>query len=142
MDGGSRIAFARFGPASPCAASTYSFTMKPNGNDVQSLGFDCATNSEPSWSPNTLSIAAAATVSGTTDIFATPSFFIGKSIRLTDLADNDDDPAWSPNGKEVAFGHDEGNGGLYLVSPSSPQNETAIPHTASVNGAYPAWQPR
>ncbi len=57
-------------------------------------------------------------------------------VKLTDLPGQDEAPAWSPDETKVAFDDD----GLWIVDVAVPLTESAIPNTADVDGALPAWQ--
>ena len=62
------------------------------------------------------------------------------NVQLTNLPNQDEDPAWSPDGSMVAF--DDADSGLWIVDVDTPLVETAIPNAADVHGANPAWQPK
>jgi TolB protein len=61
-------------------------------------------------------------------------------VRLTESRGLDDYPAWSPDGKRLAFtSNRDGNLEIYTIEPDgkNPRNETQ--HSAIDN--FPAWSP-
>ncbi|CAN5300330.1 hypothetical protein BH18ACT10_BH18ACT10_03950 [soil metagenome] len=57
------------------------------------------------------------------------------------MADDDFQPAWSPDGAKIAFGS---NGEIYTMNASDGSNQTNITNTNSTTSAtelYPDWQP-
>jgi Tol biopolymer transport system component len=116
--------------------------MTPGGDQRQLLPFGCNTAFGPSWSPNGRRLAYASyPPAGNTDIYVGPrSGDAMREVQMTDLGPYDEEPTWAPNGDKIAFS-DQDNG-LWTVDVGTPLAETAIPNTADVNGAQPAWQPK
>jgi TolB protein len=62
-------------------------------------------------------------------------------LRLTNDPADDRDPAWSPNGRNVALAsHRDGNWEIYVEDVNNPQNIQRMTYDLSFQG-HPAWSP-
>lgn len=104
---GDRILFQRREPESD---NWDIYTMDPDGDDVQQLTTDPASDTDAAWSPDGRWIVYSSD-QGELD---TPSLFIihidgGEPIQLTDDDERyDGAPSWSPDGDRIAFESHEG----------------------------------
>ena len=76
---------------------------------------------------------------GQTDIWAVP---VGSRtpIRITNSADDDRDPAWSPDGRRLAYAsRQDGNWEIYIYD-TATGNTTRMTYDLSFQGA-PSWSP-
>src|SRR5690606_17216375 len=68
----------------------------------------------------------------------------GQTLRLTAHPEPDFSPAWSPDGRRIAFvSWRDGSQDIYVVSLDDPRDEAAINITNSPgrNEDHPAWSP-
>ena len=123
------------------------FTMKADGSDVQLLTLKTDSHLYPSWSPDGKHIVYAANDLNKRDIYVIDAD--GKNLKnltpnLTNSSSGDPayntQPAWSPDGKYIAFrsdatGHEE----IYVMKAdgSNMQQITNL----QANLFYPAWSP-
>ena len=68
----------------------------------------------------------------------------GGELRLTDSANTDREPAWSPDGSKIAFWSNRPGGGLFVMD-ANGDNEVLIPANTSdnvkTNASFPNWSP-
>jgi Tol biopolymer transport system component len=81
------------------------YTMNPDGSDVTQLTAAAGANSVISdWSPDGSRIAFDSDRTGAVEIFTMKSD--GSEVQqVTDLRGFSGDPSWSPNGRQLVFGH-------------------------------------
>ena len=77
---------------------------------------------------------------GNDDIWATNLDGTNVPLRLTDNAANDNYPAWSPDGLQIAFVSDRDNNPEIYVMSVDNIVETRLTHNAAAD-SFPAWSP-
>lgn len=114
---GERRVTAGFEPAFSPDGATVAFTCVPSegvteicsigvdGRGRRQLTTDSVENASPSWSPRSLRIAYASTVTGFRQIHSMDSTG-AKRMRHTNSETDDAGPAWSPDGRRIAFVRD------------------------------------
>lgn len=109
--GGGRIAFVSDRDGSPQI-----YTMGADGSGQTRVTFRGSYNQTPSWCPrcDAPTIAFSGRDQGTFDIFTVE---VGTTAmrRLTQFQGSNADPAWSPDGRLIAFY--SSRGGIYLMNP-------------------------
>jgi Tol biopolymer transport system component len=91
---------------------------------------------EPNLSPDGKSLLYVAADGGDEDIFLQR---VGgeNAVNLTEaFADNDFDPAFSPDGERIAFGSGREGGGLFVMGATGES-----PKRIATEGAHPSWSP-
>ncbi|HYW10132.1 MAG TPA: hypothetical protein VE913_24405 [Longimicrobium sp.] len=102
------------------------------------FGFDGSIESTPSWAPTGARLAFMATTSGTADIFeltvpGTPTLLAGGNSA-------DFEPAFSPDGRFVAFGSDRsGNGGADVFILRFSDRQLTRLTTRAASEGQPTW---
>ena len=100
------------------------FTMAQDGSDQRRLTADLAADEAPAWSPAWSYLAFQSDRSGNWDIYSTPSTCADDEPgeadcaprRLTDDPADDLLPAWSPDGRVIAFvSTRDGNPEIYVM---------------------------
>ncbi len=114
---------------------------------VQLLTATSFTNFDPTWSPDSRSIAFSSTRSGGTDIYRM-SATGGESdtahfVRLTTDPAGDTTPAWSPDGSTIAFASDRtGNRETYLMRADTGETGGLTNITNNpADDRNPSWKP-
>ena len=112
--------------------------------------FATATNFDPTWSPDSQSLAFSTTLTGGHDIYVV-DISVGESsaMQLTTNAANDTEPAWSPDGSTIVFVSDRvtalnpsGKTQLYALPARTPESAGNVPVVISdgtANDSYPVW---
>jgi Tol biopolymer transport system component len=121
-----------------------------SGRRVREVPFpDLGEILNPSWSPDSRSIAFSATSGGRTDLFVF-DLTTGTTRRLTDDAFADLQPAWSPDGKRLAFVTDRFSTDLTLLKAGALQlalydlssgRTDALPAPTGGKTINPQWAP-
>jgi len=98
----------------------------------------------PSLSPNGKFLAFAAKVAGRFKIFVAElgagNRPIGPARQLTSGAGHDEQPAWSPDGKKLAYvSHEDKNVGLFVVNADGSGAAKAADLSLNFRDACPAW---
>jgi hypothetical protein len=128
------------------------YTMGPEGQDVQRVTHNPASDEAPAWSPGWSRIVFQSDRSGNWDIYSiradcTPPPQEGEAgrgscdlRRLTHDSADDMLPAWSPDGRYIAFvSTRDGNPDIYVMQ-NDGQNQTRL--TLNEAGDWrPAWLP-
>ncbi len=159
---GSRVAFVNYtddDPTAPLGKDYDVFVMNPDGSGLTRLTHDRAVDSSPSWSPDGSKIVFASDQAARTAKTCTPShgpgsvhplfcssqlYVIGADgageARLTpDLADASQ-PAWSPDGRFVAFVvHGASRDGDCVCVMNA--DGTGSRRSVAGSGAHPEWSP-
>jgi TolB protein len=142
-----RIAFVRgCGKFEPGGFSLDLYTVRVDGTRLRRL-VQSRTNEEwPSWSPDGSRIAFVSgepqwTKPGQRGDAAAELWVVGSDggglTRLTHNAVRDGGPAWSPDGKWIAFSRAvRGHNGIWLIGPDGRHA-----HPLDLPGGEPAWSP-
>jgi len=116
--------------------------------ELTRLTDDPAWDSDPDWSPDGSQIVFESTRDGNWEIYRMP--FSGKNfpeeddypnvVRLTDDAGNNWAPAWSPDGRRIAFTTDrDGNNEIYVMDADGSQLVNLTNNPA--DDRMPTWSP-
>lgn len=140
---GKRIAFVRVHPVT-LQADLY--VMRANGTDVVQLTNDAAQESTPTFSPNGQQIAFERWESGDREIYRIDVNGTGLVNLTNNPATDDEHPAWSPDGKLIAFGSERdgqdfaGEPDIYTMK---PDGSNVLRRTAILPGGaqHHAWSP-
>jgi len=130
-DGISQIAFAS--GAYPGAPSGGIKVMNADGSSVRTLT-SAGGDWNPAWSPGggMLAFESDRGHPSNGDIYV--MYYDGTGVRqLTSDASNDRQPAWSHDGRRIAFYRD---GGIYVMNAADGSDLTRV-----TEGAHPAWSP-
>jgi len=143
---GTKIAFAQRGEI-----GLDLYVMNADGSNVQRLTADGANNHYPAWSPDGTQLAFSTDAGdgsdGNTEIvvisidFSDPAnIAVTEKRAITTDPFQDDYPAWSPDGSQIAFSSNRN--GVWDIYIADPQGGSLIQMTAD-NGdnEAPAWSP-
>ncbi|PZC45956.1 MAG: Serine/threonine protein kinase [Chloroflexi bacterium] len=141
---GSQIAFV-----SPRAGSNDIWIMNADGSSPVALTMSPSTEFAPAWSPDGTRIAYASDQDGSIAIFVR-SVAAGPGgqapaqgappLRLTDATANDEHPAWSPDGRFIAFQSDrDGNLEIYVMNADGSSQRRLTDQAEADFGA--TWSP-
>jgi TolB protein len=117
------------------------YLMNADGSNPRRVSFTDSTYcTSPSWSPKGDKIAFVCRDGGNQIYISDPE---GKrAIQLT-FAGNNEDPAWAPDGRSLAFSSNLGRGGpRNVVVYSLLGNTTSQITFAKSEDSMPAWSPR
>jgi len=93
--------------------------------------------SYPSLSPDGSTVLYVRPVGGRSHIFSQPSIPGANAVDLTaDSPADDTQPAFSPDGKQIAFRSERGGGGIFIM----PADGSIVRRLTSF-GFHPAWSP-
>jgi Tol biopolymer transport system component len=124
------------------------YVMNDDGSGVTRLTNDPAFDWEPTWSPDGQRIAFTSNRDGNWDIYSTlaPHASAGVDadgsnvIRLTDNAAYDWQPAWSPDGKTIAFTSDRDGHWQIFAMNTDGSNVRRLTYSSG-DDRDPAWSP-
>ena len=133
-DGGS-IAFVSDREGSPQV-----FVMAAGGGGATRVSFNGSYNSTPAWSPaKGQRVLAYATRDGGSFDIVTLDLATKKMTRITQAEGNNEEPAFSPNGRAIAFARTGGGGSGVYIAPADGKGTAVKVHGGSVTGV--AWGP-
>lgn len=89
----------------------------------------------PEWSPDGDWVVYVSNEGGSMDLWKKP-LAGGKSEQLTTFEGNETDPAWSPNGRSIAFRKDGAESGLFIIPAAG-----GSAYQLTDFGRAPAWSP-
>ena len=122
------------------------YVIRPDGSQQNRLTSHTSGNLTPAWSPDGTRIAFASFRDDNPEIYTlnfADAMHAPESVsplRLTNNPAHDLKPAWSPDGKQIAFQSDRsGSFQIYVVNPDG--SGPLIRLTNSSENQYPAWQP-
>lgn len=115
------------------------YLIDHDGNIVDQLTDNSASDLTPTWSPDGTQIAFTSNVDGDYDIYVL-TLETGRSINLTNNSWDDIAPSWSPDGELIAFtSNRNANWDLYLMD-SDGDNPVRLTRDAVFEG-YSSWSP-
>jgi dipeptidyl aminopeptidase/acylaminoacyl peptidase len=94
------------------------------------------------WSPDAKQVAFVSNISGRNNLWVVPAES-GWPIQLTVSNQRQTSPAWSPNGRWIAYASDHDGDeqwDIFLVSPTTGQ-VTNLTNTPEISEENPAWSP-
>ncbi len=128
-DGGS-IAFVSDRDGSPQI-----FVMSASGGGATRVSFNGSYNSTPAWSPaKGQRILAYATRDGGNFDIVTLDLASKKATRITQSEGNNEEPAFSPNGRAIAFAKTGGAGSGVYIAPADGKGTAVKVYGGSVTG--------
>ena len=139
-----RISFVR---SSPDGRTRDLFVVNPDGSNQQQITRDVSVEGATSWSPNGRQIVAQASVDGVSRVVR---FTIGpdnkpvpsESVQLTaDITTDSVLPAWSPDGKQIAFQSKRDGGDYQVFVMDADGNNKRRLSDGKGYAAWPAWSP-
>lgn len=144
-----RIAFVRWGDGGDGVSGTQIWVADADGRNAHAITHLSANHSGPDWSPDGKRIVFSRTVErrGSKPFFAYDLFTMDPAGKhLVDLTDNRngvdaEQPAWSPDGKRIAFWRSQRNSdageGIYTIG----VNGKGLKRVTSGTVRSPSWSP-
>ncbi len=137
---GSRIVFT-----SPCAKKrdrypgSSLFIINLNNNEVTPLPASLEGNFDPAWSPKGDWIAYTSLINGQMQLMKINLASLAQ-VQLSAREYDDSNPAWSLDGKMIAFERLRGVSQIWLMDPDG-ENQRQFSLSGAVNNSNPAWRP-
>jgi TolB protein len=116
------------------------WVMNADGGDMRQVTNTNDIDAEPGWSPAGDTIAFHRTGSGITDILLVPAS--GGTPKRLSRAGDERMPAWSPDGRLIAFADFPAGGGspqLYTMRPDGSDVQLRTTEYTWNGGEHPAW---
>ncbi|MBC7265340.1 MAG: PD40 domain-containing protein [Chloroflexi bacterium] len=125
------------------------YVMDLHDGQVRRVTENLAYDGAPTWSPDGASIAFESYRDGNLEIYCVrlgdPVSRLhdgGRVVRLTDERADDYSPAWSPDGRHIAFvSWRDGNKEIYLLDPKHPEAGVINLTHHPADDDQPAWSP-
>jgi len=124
------------------------WVVNADGSGERRLTDEATRNEDPDWSPAGELIAFSRWQNNELgdleerseiDIYAVSAEGDAPK-RLTSLPGAEEDPAWSPDGKQIAFSADQGDGADIYVMDANGSHPQRLTHTEELE-FFPAWSP-
>ena len=139
---GSKIIFASNRDGNPVTPILY--TMNADGSGQKKLGlFAEVDGADPDWSEANNKIVFTRGTAAKRDIWVMDGgspFPLLTAKKLTDNIDDNTSPAWSPDGKQIAFNSDSNNNPNVFIMNADGSNVHRLTQDKSATG-FPAWRP-
>jgi len=138
---GSKILFSSNRDGNPVTPILY--TMNPDGSGQQKFGlFTDVDGSDPDWSAANNRIVLARGTAAKRDIWVMDGgspFPLLTAKKLTDNIDNNHNPKWSPDGRQIAFVSDTHGSDDVFIMNADGSNVRRLTYDESVDD-FPAWR--
>ena len=116
------------------------FTMPAGGGGATRVSFNGSYNSTPAWSPaKGQRVLAYSTRDGGNFDIVTLDLATKKLTRITQNEGNNEEPAFSPNGRAIAFARTGGSGSGIYIAPADGKGTAVKVYGGSVTGV--GWGP-
>jgi Tol biopolymer transport system component len=145
---GQRITWARLGPSDMLNV----WIMNADGSGAGIVPGTTSDGPQPSWSPDGYQILFADRLVRNTDIWKTDALTCDATgcpatttVQLTDDPAYDQAPAWSPDGRAIAFASSRDGGGIFLMRADGSRVRQLTSNASNPVGlpgdSDPSWSP-